>query len=90
MNSDLVPGGLASYDILHRIDHVNFPRDTNVKNTRSNNAYFLLKGLEESVTHFISVRAHFSGPTGCYKIPDCLEHNITTEDAGKKNIVVII
>jgi hypothetical protein len=83
LNSDLVPGGLASYEILYRIDHVRFSRDVHVTNTRSTHTAFRFGGLEESMTYWISVRASIDASVRNYEIPQCPEYNVTTKDDGK-------
>ena len=83
LNSDLVPGGLASYEILYRIVHVGFSPEVRVTKTWSTNTTFRLRGLEESVTYWISVRAHVAVHGENDWRPKCAEYNVTTMDDGK-------
>ncbi len=83
LNSDLVPGGLSSYEILYRIDRVGFTPDVHVTNTRSTHTAFRLGRLEESVPYWISVRASVDAPEN-YEVPGCPEYNVTTKDDGKR------
>lgn len=82
LNADFVPGGLSSYAIFYRIDHVGFPPGMGVANTWSNRTIFLLEGLEESVIYWISVRAFVDVSAGNLELPQCREYNITTKDDG--------
>ena len=84
LNPDLVPGGLTSYEILYRAAQVGFSPKVRATKTRSTDTTFCLKGLEESATYWISVRAFVELHGENDWIPKCAEDNTTTMADGKR------